>query len=768
MNQYDSLGYWVRRRRKALDLTQGDLARQVYCSLSMIKKIELDERRPSPLMAERLANCLHIQGTERQTFLAVANADQAFDRLNLPVNPIISTPQHSNLFSFLPPTPFVGYKNELEQISCLIHQQNLHLITLVGPGGIGKTRLSIQAAYEQLPNYPDGVFFIPLDRFESPSFIPSAILDALSVPKHMAVNLRAYLLDYLHDKSMLLVLDNFEHMLDGCDLVIDIQRVAPEVVILATSRVPLSLTMEHVVELKGMAIGSEVSAEDAGSSPAVQLFVQTATQVGGKSELTQEDLASIIHICQLVDGFPLAIELAASWARIRTLADIEHGILAGLDFLTTTKKDVPERHRSMQAAFEFSWQFLSKEEKRVFSILSIFRGGFHLRAAVSVTGCDQAIVEQLANKSLLHQVPGDHYNMHELLRKFSMLKCNDPERLSKYKDGHLEYYVQFAEQYSNITRSVEHASPIPIFVNEIDNFRAALAWSIERRSFERGVRLATALGTFWNDNGDLLEGSSWLTQLLEIEKGLETSVRIRAIIQVAKLTQNMGDFEQALLWNKESLALSERIKDKAGIGISLMMMGTTHYLNGDFVRGSRMLYKSVQILRETQDEMNLAISLIRYADTNMRRGMLNEADGQFNEAYLISTRINNQHAMAFALGGRGDIRRLQGRYRQALEYYQKSLKIHWEENQKMDLPFVIEAIALNYASIGYSNQSVVLWGAAENLRDELHSPVPPSYKESYAPTIQTLQASLGENAFNNAWQLGRSAPLERVIKSTLQ
>jgi predicted ATPase/DNA-binding XRE family transcriptional regulator len=758
-----SFGYWVRRRRKALDLTQAELAGQVYCALSTIKKIESDERRPSRQMAERLAEILHLQDQEREVFLKTAGAELSFDQLHLSIDPVILRPTNSNLSAYQPLSPFVGYQAELTQITDLIKLPDSKLITLVGPGGIGKTRIAIQVASEQMNRFSDGVYFVPLAQLDDPTYIPTTILSALMLEAPAVENPEAYLLDYLRDKAILLVLDNFEHLLTGVGVLVEILRSAPMVTLLVTSRQPVNLRMEHVFNVQGMEFPPDITTHDLQTYDAVRLFIQTARRASSGFSLNDENINSIVNICKLVEGMPMAIELAASWIRTRSCREIEIEIKNCLDILASTMQDVPERQRSIRAAFDYSWRILSEEEKRVFSALSVFRGGFNLSAAEEIIDTNIKTLEFLMIQSLLRFDSANRYDMHILLRMYAEEKLEEAGDTNKFRDAHLSFYLRLAE---NSGLKSDAAIEIPwykLLEKELDNFRAALNWAAESGAQENGLRLASAIGFFWFENGYLHEGNCWLNSMLNLNIGQYPSARAFALINSGYIARNLGNFDQAVLLSKESLAIFKELKDKRGIGLSLLNLGIVSYLNNEFERGARLLTKSLTMFQETEDERHQAEALIRLADLRMRQGKFEVAVRLFQDGLLLSIKLDNKLAIAFSLGGLGDIHRLQGKYKKANEFFKDSLNIHWEHKHNLDIAFVLEALALDYKDLDLNEDATLLWGAAETLRERYNSPLPPSYQESYTLAIMEVRADLGETTFKRVWAEGRSTSLENII-----
>jgi predicted ATPase/transcriptional regulator with XRE-family HTH domain len=763
MNKSLSFGYWVRRRRKALDLTQEELAGQVYCALSTIKKIELNERHPSRQMAERLAESLHIQDQEREVFLKAASTELSFDQLHLPVDPVISKPTITNLASYQPLSPFIGYEDELTKITSLIKQPDSRLVTLVGPGGVGKTRIAIQVASDQLKRFSDGVYFIPLAQLDDPAYITTTILDALMLQAPATQNSDAYLLNYLRDKEMLLVLDNFEHLLDSVGVIVNILRSALRVSLLITSRQPLNLRMEQIFDVQGMKCPPDITTQDFASNDAVRLFIQTARRATSEFALNDENKASVLNICRQVEGMPLAIEMAATWTRTRTCKEIEKDIKDCLDILASTMQDVPERHRSIRAAFDFSWRLLSEEEKRVFSALSVFRGGFDFPSAEAVIGANVKTLEFLVIQSLLRRAPSSRYDMHKLLRRYATEKLDGMGETNRLRDAHLSFYLRLAENSKPTSATASEVPSDKFLEKEISNFRAALNWAIESGAQEHGLRLANAIGSFWYENGYLSEGICWLSNMLNLNKGEFPYDRAFALINSGYIARNLGNFDQAVIFSMESLAIFKELKDQRGIGLSLLNLGIVCYLNSEFERGARLLIKSLTMFEETSDEKHQAEAMIRLGDLRMRQGMFDVAARLFQDGLLLSKKLDYKLAIAFSLGGLGDIRRQQGKYEQAIYFFKESLNIHWGQKHNLDIPFVLEALGLAYAGLQENEEATLLWGAAESLRARYSSPMPPSYQASYNSSIMEVHARMGETDFKRIWAEGRDTPLEHII-----
>src|SRR5512138_1582893 len=364
-------------------MTQQELTRRMGRSLSTLFKIESDERRPSRQMAELLIKHLEIPSDQQALFLKVARKEKAADTLGeLPVldQPLVSSASRIPLL----PNPLVGREFELAQIANLVEDPKCRLLTLTGAGGIGKTSLALETASQKQTDFELGGVFINMAPLGGRDQIVTAIADALGIVLYNASDRSIQLITRLCEKEVLIVLDNFEHLLNQEDCVAfprDLLAGAPLVKLLVTSREPLQLQSEWVFEVRGLPVPGSNDTDSLDSSSAVRLFVQRARQTRSGFELRTEDRSTVIEICQLVDGMPLAIELAAAWTRTLTCAEIADEIQSNVNFLTTSSRDTTERHRSIRATFEHSWKLLSSEEQDVLQRLSIFKGGFTREAA---------------------------------------------------------------------------------------------------------------------------------------------------------------------------------------------------------------------------------------------------------------------------------------------------------------------------------------------------------------------------------------------------
>ncbi len=340
-------------------------------------------------------------------------------------------------------TPFLGREEELREIEKLLSDPGCRLLTLLGPGGIGKTRLALQAGAEAIEKYPDGVFFIPFSPFNPTDSVIPIIAKTLKLSLG-GTEQKAQFLNYFKDKTILLILDNFEHLVPGGEILLEILQAGAGVDLLVTSRQRLNLRAEWVFEVQGMKDWADDSGQKFEENGAVQIFIQSARRAQVGFKLSEKDRPAVARLCRLVEGTPLALELAASWVRKLSCSEIADEIEKNRDFLAGTMGDLPERQRSMRAVFEYSWKFLSDTEKKVLSVLSVFRGGFRREAAEKVAGALLPVLSTLADKSLLQRTAKGRYAVHGLTRRYAEEKLEESPLLKKKaKFLHGAFYFEF-------------------------------------------------------------------------------------------------------------------------------------------------------------------------------------------------------------------------------------------------------------------------------------------------------------------------------------
>lgn len=379
-------------------------------------------------------------------------------------------------------TPFIGRANELQEIKNLLADSNCRLLTLIGPGGMGKTRLAVEATRAVIDDYPDGLFFIPLQSLSEPEFIVVTAAESMNLQFYSGRDREMQFFAFLQDKKMLLLMDNFEHLLDGAGLVSRMLESAPNLKVVVTSRERLNLQEEWLYEVGGLPYPPNPESSVDGYS-AVQLFAQSARRVNPSFSLTA-DAAAISYICRLVEGMPLAIELASSWGRVLTYNEIAHEIARGLDILETETRNVPARHRSMRAVMDGSWQHLTETERKAISYLAVFRGGFTREAAEAVVGANARLLATLVDKSWLrHEVSKGRYSIHELVRQYALDQLARSGKSDEANQLHAAYFADFMRRREHDIKCGRQIEGLAELERDFENVRTAWYWAVDHRDY---------------------------------------------------------------------------------------------------------------------------------------------------------------------------------------------------------------------------------------------------------------------------------------------
>jgi predicted ATPase len=400
------------------------------------------------------------------------------------------------------PTAFIGRASEIAELSALLNNDDCSLLSLVGAGGMGKTRLSIEVASHQLDKFADGVFFVPLAPLSAPENIVTSIANAIGLHISGEGTPQEQLLDYLEDRQILLVMDNFEHLLDGVHIVVDILLNSAHVKILVTSREALNLQEEWVRQVTGMRFPDTETIESVEPYSALKLFMERAHRIRGDFD----DLGCAIRICQLVGGMPLAIELATAWLKVMPCEKILQEIQRNLDFLVTKARNTDERHRSIRAVFDQSWQLLSEDEQAVLSRLSVFHGGFELDAAEQVAGASLFILAELVEKSLLRITASGRYEFHELLRQYAQQQLEATSGIDAIQDAHGVYYLYFLAEREDDIKGRRQFEALGEIETDFENVRTAWIRAVDQENYDDLNTVIECLDWFCAFRGHWQEG----------------------------------------------------------------------------------------------------------------------------------------------------------------------------------------------------------------------------------------------------------------------
>ena len=602
-------------------------------------------------------------------------------RQNFPPLVTRSIPRH-NLPAEL--TQFVGRENEVAGVSSMLKDPACRMVSIVGPGGMGKSRLSVQVASQMLPVFPDGVWFVPLAPLTSADYLISAVASALDLSFSGQVEPQEQLLNYLSDKETLLVLDNYEHLLPaGVDLPIEIMQHTQGVKLLVSSRERLGLQGEWVYELKGMPYPQNGATGDIENYDAVALFLQHARRVAGFA-MSEQEKPCVSRLSRMVDGMPLAIVLAASWMKTLDCQAIVKEIQRNLDFLATGLRDIPERHRSIQVVFDQSWKLLSREEKSTFKRLSVFRGGFQRDAAEDVSVASLAVLASLVDKSLLQRDASGRYQIQELLRQYAGERlAESPEDDRRIHRLHCEFYADYLEErYADLVSGRQYEAMSEILA-ELGNIRAAWEWAVEQAKVEEIRRSAGSLFYFCQLRCLYREGAeeaeNAIRSLDKLEAGETRDLTLATVLVYhGWFCLRLGKLESARKVLERSQAIFQRYDNRFPTGWGTdptTALGILASINGDYDRAVHLGEQVRQTSEARNDPWNLMFSYYVLTDAYLAQGKYTKASETAERAFAIAERNDEHWFRAYLLIDLGNVARELGEYEQANEHYHASYQI---------------------------------------------------------------------------------------------
>jgi predicted ATPase/DNA-binding SARP family transcriptional activator len=625
-------------------------------------------------------------------------------------------------------TPFVGRDRELAEIADLLANADCRLLTMTGLGGVGKTRLAREIAAQQIAASAQDVHYVALSALSAPTRIATALVESLDAPLIGTTDPKVALLAYLREKQMLLVIDGFEHLLEGASLLTEILRAAPGIRILVTSRERLNLRGEWVYVLAGLDYAPDGHAGDLVSFDAARLFLQTARRVHLGFHVREGEDLCLARICSLVAGLPLAIELAAAWVRVLSLEAIAAEIDRHLDFLSTTMRDRPQRHRSIRAVFDHSWRLLSPQERNAFRKLSVFQGSFRPQEADQVGGASLPILAALADKSLLQRLPSGRYQLHELMRQYAREQLEQtPGEQEVARNRHCQAYATLLGRYK---QALEAAAPMPILRligEDGENVHAAWRWAIGQRNHQAIDAMQAALADYYHLTTSFLEGEALFGEALEDLGWLEGSevhdlLACRLLSSLATFSVYLGRFSQARTSLVRCLAVfaQEGVQDevahcqfflgeiarftgeytsardlfelslmnyhqtgnRSAVGFCLNGLGLVYAALAEPIQARTYLQDSLDTFREASHEMGQAIASINLADLLSRMGDYTAARKILETNFTHCQKLGHRWGMAVCLRHLGDIATMEARTEDAKAAYEKSLGILQDIGQR--------------------------------------------------------------------------------------
>jgi len=706
--------------------------------------------------------------------------------------------------------PFIGRETELEQVAEKLNHSDCRLLTLVGPSGVGKTRLALQIAWEEIGAFKDGVYFVPLSAVSSSDALTTAIAQGLGFHFHSGENLTAQLSDYLRTKEALLILDNFEHLLAGGALIVDLLRHAADLRILVTSQKCLNVPGEWLFNLEALNYPdgefSAASGEEVNQYSAVQFFVKSARRWHPDFSLTSANRSHVIHICQLVSGIPLALELAASWLRAFSCQEIAMEVQNNLDFLRSSSPGVPTRHHSVRAAFRYTWALLTAEEQSVLQRLTVFQGSFSKAAALQVVDTSPQILAALVDKSMLNRVTYEHpnpatrYTMHNLVHHYAAEKlARVPDVGSSTHQRHCDYYCALLRDLKTDLKGSMQREALENLSVDIEDIRAAWDWATKHEQVPAIEQALESLFEFYTLRCWFQEGASVFDQAIqnlsqsrpmsqsirhlilnlsarrgiflghlglhdEAEKLLRKSLAgLQALEDVAEMVlclnalsfiiNRQGNYIKAEKLLKRALALAQTTPSRQLEADALSRLGAVYFYLADYARSSDCYAQTLRIRRELDDQFGVSLALGNLGITAYEQNDLKAARTYFEQSLdIVRHKIGNREREGWILNNLGMTALDYGEYTDAQTYYQQALHISQEIGDLWGESNTLGNLGLVFWSLGDFSRAEDSYIEAIKIKQEIGD----RRGESLITSFQgLLYHDLGEDA--RALELGQQA-----------
>ena len=678
-------------------------------------------------------------------------------------------------------TTLVGREAEIALISAMIERDGDRLVTLTGPGGSGKTRLALAVAAEALDTFPDGVWFVDLSPLTDPALVLPGIAGVLGVREAGGQPLLRTVEAFLATKRLLLVLDNFEQVLDAAPQLAELLSACPRLSMLVTSREPLQVRAEQQVPVAPLPLPPQermLSLAELARVPTIDLFVQRARAIVPDFTLTEENAPAIVAICQRLDGLPLAIELAAARIRILPPQTLQERLERSLPLLTGGPRDAPARQRTLRDAIAWSHDLLEGDEPALFRRLAVFNGGWTLEAAEAVIGNDGVLdvftgITALADKSLVRPLattdPEPRFGMLETIREFGLEQLTAAGELDATRGRHAAYLVAFTEALSAQLFQATEPELLERLAAERDNIRAALTWLDQQGDEEGMIRLAAGMGWFWFVRGLGTEGISWLERARSPRSAVAAPIRAAALNWASVLTLPRKDHAAAT----ELAALSVRLlresgDESASLAMALIGQGRSTGYSGDRITGVALFEEALALARRLDHPLLIGAALDSLAEFAFLEGDLERATTLVTEALELQRRHQPLWGTSFSLALLGEIALARSDLPAAGAYYRESMALAQALGDTTFLGAGLAAIGTIAADLGEAERAARLLGAAEAMSQVAGAWSFIAARGQNRRAIDTARAALGEESFAAAWEHGRRLSREQATAEALQ
>jgi len=826
-----TFGAWLRQQRRAADLTQGELAARVPCAKGTIRRLESDDLRPSKQLAARLAEVLNVPPALRAEFIDFARQGMKTARTPAVVAAkgqaqaeapaaTLSSPAMRRYRAPASVGPLIGRVHITGVATELLLRSDVRLVTLIGPPGVGKSRLALQVAEEVGQHFRNGACFVALAPLQDAATVLPAVAQALDLVD-TGRPLAAALAERLSREEIVLLLDNFEHVIAAASEIAALLTAAPALKVICTSRVPLHIAGEHEFIVPPLALPDMTHLPEPAVlelNPAVALFVARARAVYPGFTVTADNARPIAELCHRLDGLPLAIELAANRVKLFTPAALLARLDRRLPFLTGGARDAPARQRTLEAAIGWSYDLLDEAERLCLARLGSFWGGWTLEAAEAVCDGELSVLDALTalvDHSLVQSVHseqgGVRFTMFETIREFALMRLDERGERATIEAHHARFFLSLASAAERNLQGVEQVAWMQHLNAELYNLRAAFDWCLSPQGdVDLGLAAGAALWWFWWTSGLVGEGRRWLRDLIARATAAEhnyTNVFARAVLGYGILSFFAGDTEDALPQFERAHALGAAVGDTITAGYATFMIGTVMVLSGR-AEGHAVLGEGHALLRSAGEPAiwHVGVTSLARALLTFERGDLDAAQQYADDGMAIFRQLGQPYGIGLAFNYQGDAARLRGDYATAMARYTAALPLLRQANAKSEIPAVLhnlghvalaqgdagraqalfgEGLALHRAignrmgmvecliglaatatTQGEPVQAAMLLGAADVLLEELAAPLFAAEQAVYQHAAELARTALGLPAWEVAHRTGQTVMLVDVITAT--
>jgi non-specific serine/threonine protein kinase len=719
-------------------------------------------------------------------------------------------------------TSFIGRAHELDQAKERI--ESARLLTMIGPGGTGKSRLSLRLGADLLPEFSDGVWLVELAPISDPGLILQSVANVLGLREQVGMPLETAVSNFLQAKTLLLILDNCEHLVEACaQMAGSLLQASPHLKILASSREALGIGGEVVYRVPSLTLPEERTAklEALAACEAVQLFVVRASAVNPRFALTVSNAPAVVQICRRLDGIPLALELAAARLAVFSAEQIAARLDDRFKLLTGGSRTALPRQQTLRALIDWSYEMLAEDERALLRRLSVFLGGWALEAAESMHHDLDAlqVLTQLVNKSLVsvdEQGEEPRYRLLETVRQYARDKLLESGEASRERDRHMEYFAQLAESAESGLMGSHVLTWVRRLEEEYDNTRGAIEWAMDHQ-IEAALRMTAALSSFWFRRGYETEGRHWCEETLQRAEALPAvqgpagrkrgELLARAWLSLARLVYSQGDNPLAISAAGRSVEYARSLGDKKTLSMALGFELAARTRAGQQAGLEAQAEESVALARESGDEVALGLVLgvsafywrmrqpekakvieaeaiarlresgdrfssgmVRFgmAVGAMREGRIDEARVQFTELVQAFVEIGDKHRVNMIRSELAHIERSEGETAQAASMYRETI-VEWQRlGHRAAVAHQLECFAALAREAGRDENSARLFAAAEVLREGIRIEMTESERIEHQAELTALRSSLDERTFEAAWAAGRALPMEQAVEEAVQ